>query len=142
MVYAGIVVGVILVYFSFFAVVGAPASDGDSPTKEAQQLVDMHTHTTESDGDTPAEELIANARKIGVRELWITDHDIIRSLDRVKVLQQVAVHENVNLGFGQCNVLAVEACHSCAFARFHPLYPSRVCACAWVGLSESLQAWR
>ncbi|MEI6647343.1 MAG: PHP domain-containing protein [bacterium] len=43
----------------------------------ARYPVDLHTHTTRSDGnDTPAE-LIANAARFGVKILAITDHDVL-----------------------------------------------------------------
>lgn len=44
---------------------------------EARYPVDLHTHTTRSDGnDTPAE-LVANAACFGVKILAITDHDVL-----------------------------------------------------------------
>ena len=44
--------------------------------------------------------MIQASHSIGMRELWITDHDVIRDLPRVKALQQVAADNDVNLGFG------------------------------------------
>lgn len=39
--------------------------------------VDLHTHTTASDGQNSAEELIALAREVGLEGVGITDHDTI-----------------------------------------------------------------
>lgn len=62
--------------------------------------VDMHTHTTESDGDRTAEEQLAQARRTGLTSIWITDHDMIRTLDRTKELQREARRVGVAVGFG------------------------------------------
>ena len=42
-------------------------------------LVDLHTHTTESDGTLSPEELVRAAAKAGVRTLAITDHDTMEA---------------------------------------------------------------
>ena len=95
-------IAVVLVYVSFYSVLGASPKDSDTLPLDTNRppLVDMHTHTTESDGDKTAEEMIQASHSIGMRELWITDHDVIRDLPRVKALQQVAADNDVNLGFG------------------------------------------
>ena len=38
-------------------------------------MIDLHTHTTESDGSYSPEELIAEAKRVGLSGLAITDHD-------------------------------------------------------------------
>jgi predicted metal-dependent phosphoesterase TrpH len=38
-------------------------------------VIDLHTHTTESDGTFPPEELIAEAGRVGLSAIAITDHD-------------------------------------------------------------------
>ena len=81
-------------------------------------MVDMHTHTTESDGDKTAEEQIASSQALGMRELWITDHDLIRDLDRTHALQATAKQHDVNLGFGAC----LHVCGTC----------NSVCVCVCV----------
>ena len=42
-------------------------------------LVDLHTHTTESDGTLSPEELVRAAAEAGVRTLAITDHDTMEA---------------------------------------------------------------
>lgn len=97
--YVAILVAVCLAYFSFSAVARAPDSDL-ATSLQPHTMVDMHTHTTESDGDKTAEEQIASSQALGMRELWITDHDLIRDLDRTHALQATAKQHDVNLGFG------------------------------------------
>jgi len=47
-------------------------------------LVDLHTHTTASDGtDSPAE-LVARARQAGIQALAITDHDTFLGYDQAR----------------------------------------------------------
>jgi predicted metal-dependent phosphoesterase TrpH len=45
-------------------------------------LVDLHSHTNESDGTHSPEELIAEAASVGVDVLGITDHDTFTGYDR------------------------------------------------------------
>jgi predicted metal-dependent phosphoesterase TrpH len=45
-------------------------------------LVDLHSHTNESDGTHSPEELIAEAASVGVEVLGITDHDTFKGYDR------------------------------------------------------------
>lgn len=68
--------------------------------EKARVSVDMHAHTTESDGDLTAEEVIEFARARHLKDLWITDHDMIRSLSRTQHLLQLAAQAKVHLGFG------------------------------------------
>lgn len=44
-------------------------------------MIDLHSHTTHSDGTCSPEELIAEARRVGVRTLAITDHDTFSGYD-------------------------------------------------------------
>lgn len=62
--------------------------------------VDMHSHTTESDGDRSAEEQLKLASSYGMKSLWITDHDMIRNLDRTMSIQKFAKSVGVTVGFG------------------------------------------
>jgi predicted metal-dependent phosphoesterase TrpH len=45
-------------------------------------LIDLHSHTNESDGSCSPEELIAEAVRCGVTVLGITDHDTFAGFDR------------------------------------------------------------
>ena len=40
-------------------------------------MIDLHTHTTESDGRYPPAELVAHAAGAGVTVLAVTDHDTV-----------------------------------------------------------------
>ncbi|MBI3856259.1 MAG: PHP domain-containing protein, partial [Planctomycetes bacterium] len=40
-------------------------------------IVDLHTHTTRSDGRTPPRELIRLAKQAGVHVIAVTDHDTV-----------------------------------------------------------------
>eukprot|EP00045_Choanoeca_perplexa_P007467 m.68100 g.68100 ORF g.68100 m.68100 type:complete len:410 (+) comp14096_c0_seq2:162-1391(+) len=66
----------------------------------AEVKVDMHCHTTESDGDRTAEEQIKLAANLGLKALWITDHDMIRELSRTRELQAVARKAGIDVSFG------------------------------------------
>jgi predicted metal-dependent phosphoesterase TrpH len=44
-------------------------------------MIDLHSHTDQSDGTFTAEELIAEAARIGLKALAITDHDTFRGYD-------------------------------------------------------------
>jgi 3',5'-nucleoside bisphosphate phosphatase len=44
-------------------------------------LIDLHSHTNESDGTLSPQQLVAEARRAGVRILGITDHDTFRGYD-------------------------------------------------------------
>jgi len=44
--------------------------------------MDLHTHTTCSDGQYTPEELVQRAGKLGIRALAITDHDAISGTER------------------------------------------------------------
>jgi 3',5'-nucleoside bisphosphate phosphatase len=53
-------------------------------------LIDLHTHTNESDGtDTPAQ-LIEKARSIGLEGLAITDHDTLAGYEAARPLARAA----------------------------------------------------
>src|SRR5579872_1815153 len=46
-------------------------------------MIDLHTHTTFSDGTSTPEALLQEARSIGLRALAITDHDTFSGFDAV-----------------------------------------------------------
>ncbi len=45
-------------------------------------MIDLHTHTDESDGSVPPAALVRSAREIGLEALAITDHDTLAGYDR------------------------------------------------------------
>ncbi len=46
------------------------------------KFVDLHTHTTESDGTFTPEELILEAKRIGLSAIAITDHDSVSGIEK------------------------------------------------------------
>lgn len=74
-----------------------PAADAKALT---HSNVDMHVHSTESDGDRSAEDQIRLAAREKLPHVWITDHDYIRDVGRVHALQAVAKAADVTVGFG------------------------------------------
>lgn len=58
------------------------------------KIVDLHTHTTESDGSFTPEELILEAKRVGLSAIAITDHD---SISGIKKAAPVAAKENIEL---------------------------------------------
>ena len=44
-------------------------------------MIDLHSHTNQSDGTLSPEELVAEAHRVGVRTLAITDHDTFAGYD-------------------------------------------------------------
>jgi len=57
-------------------------------------MIDLHSHTTASDGELSPEELLARARAAGVTTLAVTDHDTVKGLARA---QAAATAEGVRL---------------------------------------------
>ena len=57
-------------------------------------MIDLHSHTTASDGELSPEELLARARSAGVTTLAVTDHDTVKGLARA---QAAATAEGVRL---------------------------------------------
>ena len=49
-------------------------------------MIDLHTHTSESDGSFAPASLIAEAVRVGVRVLAITDHDTLAGYDQARPL--------------------------------------------------------
>ena len=47
-------------------------------------MIDLHTHTTASDGSLTFEELLAEAGRAGLKALAVTDHDTLESAKRMK----------------------------------------------------------
>jgi len=57
-------------------------------------VIDLHSHTTASDGQHPPEELLAMAAAAGVKVLAVTDHDTVAGLARAKA---AAVAQGIEL---------------------------------------------
>ena len=50
----------------------------------ATGMIDLHSHTTASDGELSPEDLLARARGSGVTTLAVTDHDTVKGLARAR----------------------------------------------------------
>ncbi|MGC4116102.1 MAG: PHP domain-containing protein [Myxococcales bacterium] len=59
-------------------------------------MIDLHSHTTASDGQHSATELIQKAKEAGVRTLAVTDHDTVASLAEASRAAREAGLELVN----------------------------------------------
>lgn len=53
-------------------------------------MIDLHSHTTESDGTSTPEELVAEAVRIGLEALGVTDHDTFAGYDAALPFAQKA----------------------------------------------------
>lgn len=52
------------------------------------KIVDLHTHTTESDGSFTPEELMREAKRVGLSAIAITDHDSISGIKKAAPLAE------------------------------------------------------
>lgn len=66
-------------------------------TQEAEFCIDLHCHSTASDGALPPEELVRRASEKGVTHLALTDHDTISGLREASMAAQAV---GVNLVAG------------------------------------------
>jgi predicted metal-dependent phosphoesterase TrpH len=57
-----------------------PTAEGAGNLPTIRSRVDLHSHTTASDGRLSPEELVAHASSVGVRVLGVTDHDTTEGL--------------------------------------------------------------
>ena len=53
-------------------------------------MIDLHSHTTASDGTFSPAQLVAEARRVGIRTLGITDHDTFSGYDQALPLSRAA----------------------------------------------------
>ena len=56
-----------------------------------EKFIDLHCHSSFSDGQLTVKELIASAKENGVKCLSITDHDDIRSIKELKLLEESGI---------------------------------------------------
>lgn len=57
-------------------------------TKNLQKRVDLHTHSTESDGTLTPQELMRHASEIGLSAIALTDHDSISGIAKARPAAQ------------------------------------------------------
>eukprot|EP00053_Salpingoeca_punica_P018168 m.177123 g.177123 ORF g.177123 m.177123 type:complete len:424 (-) comp17374_c1_seq1:355-1626(-) len=89
----------------FWMVKESPTSSSSSNTLAGNAPgmlsgVDMHAHSSESDGDTTVRQQIDAAKALGLHSIWITDHDMIRPVAATRALQDYARQAGVRVGFG------------------------------------------
>lgn len=82
----------------------------------ADKLIDMHTHTTYSDGELSPNELIEKARKNNIRTIAITDHNSINGLKAIdyssEIINDIDIINGVELSakidHGQFHILGYD----------------------------------
>lgn len=72
-------------------------TDTDNCTSAVASVVDLHCHTTASDGELTPRELLLLAKSVGIRLLAITDHDTLAGYNELQALitqssQNTALH--------------------------------------------------
>jgi len=80
----------------------------DQPTKGSPGLVDLHAHTVFSDGLFTPEELVAEAARLKLTAVAVTDHDAVGGIDRAIAAarqKQVEVVPGAELS---CNIKGVD----------------------------------
>lgn len=60
-------------------------------------MIDLHAHTTASDGDLSFEELVAAAARAGLNAIAITDHDNVESAKKITGREEIEVIPGVEL---------------------------------------------
>lgn len=67
------------------------------PYKEADKLIDLHTHTNFSDGDLSPHELIKLAIEKNIGTIAITDHDTLEGIKNVDRNNSLIVDSGINI---------------------------------------------
>ena len=80
-----------------------------------EQYVDLHTHSTYSDGSRSPADLVREARKAGLSAIALTDHDVLDGLPEARAtgeVEEVTVISGVEISaaseFGEVHVLGLE----------------------------------
>ena len=68
-------------------------------------MVDLHTHTTHSDGDSSLKELLMDAEKNNVTLLSITDHDTVDAYKELKNMDYKKIYSGRIITGGEFNVI-------------------------------------
>ncbi len=90
------------------------------PAPAASGLIDLHTHTNESDGTLTPAELVALAHGAGLDALAITDHDTFSGYEKARPLAEAAGLDLVrgielNTRMGRDSALKMRAVHLLAY---------------------------
>src|SRR5689334_10564513 len=82
--------------------------------RESDRTIDLHAHTTASDGDHTPTQLVAKAAGIGLTALAITDHDTLGGIEeaveagrRLGVEIVPGIELSVEYPGGQCHILGL-----------------------------------
>ncbi len=79
-----------------------------------ERTLDLHSHTTASDGDHSPTELIAHAKEVGLTAIAVTDHDTLAGLGEaieagkrygVEVIPGIELSGEID--YGQCHILGL-----------------------------------
>ena len=62
----------------------------EAPRDGLDRMIDLHTHTNESDGTYTPEELITAAVELRLQALAITDHDTLAGYEKAKPMAEKA----------------------------------------------------
>ena len=79
-----------------------------------ERSIDLHSHTTASDGDHSPTQLIAHAKAVGLTTLAVTDHDTMEGLSEAiqagkeaEVEVVPGIELSAEIDFGQCHILGL-----------------------------------
>ena len=74
-----------------------------------EKLIDMHTHTTYSDGEKTPDELIAYAKSRGIGTISITDHNNVNAYKHITIKDDINIIPGIELtakdGIGKMHIL-------------------------------------
>ena len=54
--------------------------------EENGTMIDLHTHSTKSDGTLTPKELVRLAKELGLEAIALTDHDTVSGLEEAQAL--------------------------------------------------------
>ncbi len=81
---------------------------------EPQRTLDLHNHTTASDGDHTPTQLVARAKSLGLTAIAVTDHDTMEGLaEAIQAGNEVGIEVvpgielSAEIDFGQCHILGL-----------------------------------
>ncbi len=98
-------------------------------------MIDLHSHTDESDGSLKPEELIHLAGRVGLEALAITDHDTFSGYEAALPWAQAAgldVLQGIELN-SRVDVDGASTTHSAHILVYFPLHPPTDEFIAWLG---------
>jgi predicted metal-dependent phosphoesterase TrpH len=78
--------------------------------RQSRCVIDLHTHTTASDGSLHFEELVAEAHRSGLRAIAVTDHDNVQSSAKITGKEPLTVIPGIEISVFD-HALAYEDVH-------------------------------